>query len=57
VKHFLSPEPVREVSIAVHSGFVKEMLITKLKEAILKSIPGHFKKDEKGMRVGTRINS
>jgi LysR family hydrogen peroxide-inducible transcriptional activator len=51
VKHFTPPEPVREVSIAVHNGFVKEMLLIKLREAILKSIPSHFKKNEKYMRV------
>lgn len=52
VKHFMSPEPVREVSIAVHSGFVKEMLITKLRDAILNAIPRHFKKnDSKQARV------
>ncbi len=51
VKHFMSPEPVREVSLAVHNGFVKEMLLIKLREAILKSIPSHFKKNEKYMRV------
>ena len=51
VKHFTSPEPVREVSLAVHNGFVKEMLLIKLREAILKSIPSHFKKNEKYMRV------
>ncbi|MEX2233766.1 MAG: hydrogen peroxide-inducible genes activator [Cyclobacteriaceae bacterium] len=51
VKHFTAPEPVREVSLAVHSGFVKEMLLVKLRDAILKSIPPHFKKDEKYTRV------
>lgn len=51
VKHFLSPEPVREVSLAVHHGFVKEALLDKLREAILKSIPSHFKKNEKYIRV------
>ncbi len=51
VKHFMSPEPVREVSLAVHQGFVKEMLLTKLREAILKAIPSHFKKNEKYIRV------
>jgi LysR family transcriptional regulator, hydrogen peroxide-inducible genes activator len=51
VKHFTSPEPVREVSLAVHQGFVKEMLLTKLREAILKSIPAHFKKNDKYIRV------
>lgn len=51
VKHFVSPEPVREVSLAVHNGFVKEMLIIKLRDAVLKAIPAHFKKNEKYIRV------
>jgi LysR family hydrogen peroxide-inducible transcriptional activator len=51
VKHFTSPEPVREVSLAVHNGFVKELLLDKLREAILKSIPAHFKKNDKYIRV------
>ncbi|HEY3404894.1 MAG TPA: LysR substrate-binding domain-containing protein [Ohtaekwangia sp.] len=51
VKHFTSPEPVREVSLAVHNGFVKELLLDKLREAILKAIPPHFKKNEKYIRV------
>ena len=51
VKHFTSPEPVREVSLAVHFGFVKESLLVKLREAILKAIPAHFKKNEKYIRV------
>lgn len=51
VKHFTSPEPVREVSLAVHQGFVKEMLLVKLREAILKAIPAHFKKNDKYIRV------
>ncbi len=51
VRHFVAPEPVREVSIAVHTSFVKETLINKLREAILKAIPPHFRKSEKGTRV------
>jgi LysR family hydrogen peroxide-inducible transcriptional activator len=51
VKHFNSPEPVREVSLAVQTGFVKEMLLVKLREAILKAIPPHFKKNDKYIRV------
>lgn len=51
VKRFTSPEPVREVSLAVHYGFVKEMLLTKMRDAILRSLPPHFKKIEKYMRV------
>jgi len=50
-KHFESPEPVREVSLAVHYGFVKEALIIKLREAILEAIPEHFRKNEKYIRV------
>jgi LysR family hydrogen peroxide-inducible transcriptional activator len=42
---------VREVSLAVHNGFVKELLLDKLREAILKSIPAHFKKNDKYIRV------
>ena len=51
VKHFNAPEPVREVSLAMHNGFVKEMLLIKLRDAILKVIPAHFKKNEKYIRV------
>ncbi len=51
VKRFLEPEPVREVSLAVHHGFVKEALLQKLRDAILKAIPPHFKKNEKYVRV------
>ena len=51
VRRFVSPEPVREVSLAVSSAFVKETLLVKLREAILKVIPSHFKKNEKYVRV------
>ena len=51
VKHFNTPEPVREVSLAVHHGFVKEALLIKLRDAILKAIPVHFRKNEKYIRV------
>jgi LysR family hydrogen peroxide-inducible transcriptional activator len=51
VKHFTSPEPVREVSLAVHNNFIREKLLEKLREAILKSIPSHFKKNEKVVRI------
>lgn len=51
VKRFVEPEPVREISLAVHHGFVKEALLLKIREAILKVIPPHFKKNEKYIRV------
>ncbi len=50
-KRFTSPEPVREVSLAVHYGFVKETLVTKLRDAILKAIPANFRKNDKFIRV------
>jgi LysR family transcriptional regulator, hydrogen peroxide-inducible genes activator len=51
VRRFMSPEPVREVSFAVHNGFVKETLLVKLRKAILRSIPQHFRKNDKYIRV------
>jgi LysR family hydrogen peroxide-inducible transcriptional activator len=54
VKRFVEPEPVREVSLAVHNGFVKEALLQKIREAILKVIPANFKKNDKYVRV--RLN-
>lgn len=51
VKHFNPPEPVREISLVAHQAFVKENLLVKLREAILKAIPPHFKKNEKYIRV------
>jgi Transcriptional regulator len=51
VKRFVSPEPVREVSFAVHNGFVKEHLLVKMREAILKCIPANFRKNDKYIRV------
>lgn len=51
VKHFTSPGPVREVSLAVHNSFVKENLLSKLREDILKAIPPHFRKNEKYIKV------
>lgn len=51
VKRFNAPEPVREVSLAVNRSFLKEVLIEHLRDAILKSIPAHFKKNEKFVRI------
>lgn len=39
VRRFTNPEPVREVSIVVHSSYIKESMITRLKETIQKVIP------------------
>lgn len=40
LRRFDCPEPVREVSIAVHKGFIKESLIHALRESIRKAVPG-----------------
>lgn len=42
VRRFSNPEPVREVSIVVHSSFVKESVLNQLKETIQKVIPRRF---------------
>ncbi|MDX1684446.1 MAG: LysR substrate-binding domain-containing protein [Saprospiraceae bacterium] len=42
VRRFSSPEPVREVSLAVHSNYIKKALIDSLKSHILKVIPDRF---------------
>lgn len=39
IRRFTHPEPVREVSIVVHSSYVKEAVIEKLKETITKVVP------------------
>ncbi|MDA0193922.1 MAG: LysR substrate-binding domain-containing protein [Bacteroidetes bacterium] len=39
VRRFTHPEPVREVSIVVHSSYIKESVIHRLKDAIQKVIP------------------
>ena len=54
IKRFEAPEPVREVSIVVHSSFTKELLIEKLRSLILRNIPSRFVKNKKYMRVKWR---
>lgn len=43
VKPFADPKPVREVSLVVHRSYAREMLIEKLREYILASLPKQFK--------------
>lgn len=42
VRRFTSPEPVREVSIAVHSSYIKEAVVNRLVETIQHVIPKRF---------------
>lgn len=54
IRRFSSPEPIREVSIAVRNTFTKEKLIEVLHEAILHSIPDSFNKINRYIRVKWR---
>jgi LysR family hydrogen peroxide-inducible transcriptional activator len=42
VKRFTQPEPVREVSIVVHSSYIKESIINRLKEGIQQVLPSRL---------------
>ncbi|MCG8307036.1 MAG: hydrogen peroxide-inducible genes activator [Cytophagales bacterium] len=42
IRRFTNPEPVREVSIVVHSSYFKESVIDRLKDTIQKVIPKRF---------------
>ena len=51
IRRFVSPEPVREVSMVVHHTFTKEALIEKFHDSILEVLPARFKKFKRFMRV------
>jgi LysR family hydrogen peroxide-inducible transcriptional activator len=51
VKRFASPEPVREVSLAVHRSFPKEALIQTLKDEIIANIPERMRISDGKKRV------
>lgn len=46
VRRFTSPEPVREVSIVVHSSYIKESVVNRLKETIQKVVPERLLKKQ-----------
>ncbi|MGD1847246.1 MAG: hydrogen peroxide-inducible genes activator [Salibacteraceae bacterium] len=54
VRKFSDPQPAREVSLVVHSGFTKELLIDHLRDTILKHTPDHFRKNERFVRIKWR---
>lgn len=47
IKRFSNPEPVREVSIVVHSSYFKQTVIDRLKEIIQKVVPARFLEKQK----------
>ncbi len=51
VRHFKSPEPIREVSLVTHRNILKQKLITALKTEILASVPKKMRKPDRGELV------
>jgi LysR family hydrogen peroxide-inducible transcriptional activator len=54
IKRFAAPEPVREVSLAVHRSFPKEALLQTLRAEILEKIPERMRIGNRKKRVGWR---
>ena len=52
--HFNDPQPIREVSIVVNKGFVKEGLINVIRKEILAIIPESYEKNTKFIKVKWR---
>ncbi|RZK82637.1 MAG: hydrogen peroxide-inducible genes activator [Pedobacter sp.] len=52
VRHFKSPEPVREISIVTHKNFIKKRTLNALKEEILEAIPKAMKQKKKKDIIG-----
>lgn len=47
VRHFKSPEPVREISLVTHKNFIKKRMLNALKEEILAVVPKTMKQKRK----------
>ncbi len=45
VRHFKSPEPVREISLVAHKNFAKNGVLNSLKTSILESLPKKIKEN------------
>lgn len=54
IKRFSKPEPVREVSIVVHSNYFKESVLMRLKETIQKVIPQRLLEEDKVVKIDWR---
>jgi LysR family hydrogen peroxide-inducible transcriptional activator len=52
LRRFTDPEPVREVSLVVHSSYIKESVINRLKEEIQKVVPSSYLEQHEALRVG-----
>ncbi len=54
IMRFEDPIPIREVSLVVHKGFVKEGLISAIRKSILAIVPKSFDKNEHFIKVKWR---
>lgn len=54
VKRFEAPEPVREISLVVHHGFVRLPLLTTLRDIILRQVPARLQAGEAGQKIRWR---
>lgn len=46
IRRFMTPEPVREVSLVIHSSFIKESLIASLTASVKEVIPSRMQKKQ-----------
>jgi LysR family hydrogen peroxide-inducible transcriptional activator len=51
IRRFTNPEPVREVSLVVHSSYIKESFISRVKDIIQEVIPPRFLKSQSIVEV------
>lgn len=52
IRHFKTPEPVREISLVIHKNFIKQRMLNALKEEILSIIPKSMKQHKKKDVIG-----
>jgi LysR family hydrogen peroxide-inducible transcriptional activator len=46
IRHFISPKPMREVSLVVHRDFVKQRLVEALKKEIMDTVPEKIRQNK-----------
>ncbi len=51
---FKDPQPVREVSLAVHDGFTRDAVLESLRQSIMKSVPEKWRSQENYHRIKWR---
>ncbi|TGE27597.1 hydrogen peroxide-inducible genes activator [Hymenobacter metallicola] len=51
IKRFAAPEPVREVSLVVHHGFVRLPLLATLRDVILAKLPARLQVGQAGQKI------